>query len=114
MENNGNPGQSTGTDPKVVGIVSYLTLIGWIVALVLNNPKSDHGSFHVRQSIGIILLAMASGFVMIIPFLGWIAGIAGYILAFVLWIIGFIGAVQGEKKVVPVLGAQFQEWFKSL
>jgi len=31
---------------------------------------------------------------------------------FVLWIIGLIAAVQGEEKPVPVLGAQFQQWFQ--
>lgn len=114
MENPGNQTPTTGTDPKVVAIVSYITIIGWIVALVLNNPKSDFGSFHVRQSLGIFLLVFASGVVMIVPVIGWIAGVAGYILAFVMWILGLISAVQGEKKLVPLLGAQFQEWFKAL
>ena len=42
-DENPNPSQSTsGTDPKVVALVSYLTIIGWIVALILNsNNKSD-------------------------------------------------------------------------
>lgn len=114
MENYGNQTPTSGTDPKVVSIVAYITLIGWIVALVLNNPKSDLGSFHLRQSLGIILLAFASGVVMIVPFIGWVVGAAGYLLAFVLWILGLISATQGEKKLVPVLGAQFQEWFKAL
>lgn len=113
MENSGNP-TSSGTDPKVVGIISYITLIGWIVALVLNNPKSAHGSFHIRQSLGVLLTAVISGFVLVIPVLGWIAGLIGYVLAFVMWIMGLISAVQGEQKVVPVLGDKFQEWFKSL
>ncbi len=114
MENSGNPISSGGTDPKVVGIVSYITLIGWIVALVLNNPKSEFGSFHVRQSLGIILLVVVSGFIAIIPILGWIVAFVGYILGVVLWIMGLISAVQGQQKVVPVLGDKFQEWFKSL
>ncbi len=114
MENSGNPISSGGTDPKVVGIVSYITLIGWIVALVLNNPKTEHGSFHVRQALGVLLTAILSGFVFIIPVLGWIAGLIGYVLAFVMWIMGLISAIQGEQKVVPVLGAKFQEWFKTL
>lgn len=99
--------QSTGTDPKVVGIVSYITFIGWIVALVLNsNDKSEFGSFHIRQSLGLIIMGALS----IIPFLGWIIGIA----AFILWIIGLIGAVQGQMKPVPIVGEYFQDWFKSL
>ncbi len=108
MENSGNQSNPTsGTDPKTVGIVAYLTLIGWIVALILNNPKSEHGSFHIRQMLGIILLGFLLG---IIPFINLI----GWIIPLVLWIMGFIGAVQGQQKLVPVVGQYFQDWFKGL
>lgn len=114
MENTSTPTPASGTDPKIVGIIAYITLFGWFVALVLNNPKSGHGSFHIRQSLGIWLLFVVSGFVLVIPILGWIAGLAGYVLGFVMWIMGLISAVNGEQKEVPVLGARFQEWFKTL
>lgn len=114
MENSGNPISSGGTDPKTVGIVSYLTLIGWIVALVLNNPKSEHGSFHVRQMLGLILCGVALNVIAWIPFLGQLAALAGVLLLIILWIMGFIGALNGEQKPVPILGDKFQEWFKSL
>lgn len=112
MENTGNQGNPTGpsggTDPKVIAIVSYITIIGWIVALVLNNnPKSEFASFHIRQMLGIFLLGMILSFIPVVNIIGWI-------LTFVLWILGFIGAVQGEMKTVPVIGEKFQEWFKSL
>ena len=45
-----------------------------------------------------------------IPFLSTIVNL----LIVVLWVLGFIGAIQGEKKKVPVLGDQFQEWFKGI
>jgi len=104
----------SGYDPKIVGIVCYITLIGWIVALIMNNPKSEYGSFHIRQSLGIMLLFLFSGFVMLIPVLGWIVGLVGYIAAFVLWIIGLIGAVQHHKNPVPLIGDKAQEWFQAL
>lgn len=102
-------------EPKTIAIISYLTIIGWIVALVMNsNQKSEFASFHIRQFLGIFLTAFAAGIVMIVPIIGWIAGFAGYIFALVMWVMGFIGAVQGQQKLVPVLGDRFQEWFKSL
>ncbi|MEM0965947.1 MAG: hypothetical protein AAGJ81_07365 [Verrucomicrobiota bacterium] len=101
-------------DPKVIGIVAYITLIGWIVALIMNNPKSDFGSFHLRQALGIWLLGLVSAFVFIVPILGWIAGMVGYLAAFVFWILGLISAIQGEKKLVPLIGEKAQEWFKAL
>jgi uncharacterized membrane protein len=107
--------QKSGTDPKIVAIISYITLIGWLAALIMNsNDRSSLGSFHIRQVLGIYLLAGASSIVMIVPFLGWIVGMAGYLLVLVLWFIGLISALNSEEKVVPVLGEQFQVWFRSL
>lgn len=97
----------TQTDPKVISIVSYLTIIGWIVSIVLNNPKDDLASFHIRQSLGIFLMGVVAS---IIPFLNLVL----WIIPLVAWIIGFIGALQGEKKLVPYVGEYFQDWFKSL
>jgi uncharacterized membrane protein len=107
--------QPSGTDPKIVAILAYITLIGWLAAVIMNsNDRSSLGSFHVRQALGIYLLVAASSMVMIVPILGWIAGILGYLLALVLWFIGLIAALNEEEKIVPVLGEQFQEWFRSL
>lgn len=115
MDHLNNPNQQqSGTDPKVVSIIAYLTFVGWIAALVLNNPRSELGSFHVRQALGIFLLVAACSLLMVIPILGWLAAVAGYLLSFIMWVVGFIGALQGEQKLAPVLGDKFQEWFKSL
>ncbi len=61
-----------------------------------------------------MLLFFASAVVMIIPILGWIAGIIGYLLGFVLWIIGLISAIQQKENPVPIIGAKSQEWFQAL
>jgi len=107
--------QTSGTDPKIVGILSYITIIGWLAAYFMNNnDRSSLGSFHIRQAIGIYLLVAVSSMVMIIPVLGWIAGMLGGLLALVLWFIGLVAALNEEEKTVPVLGDQFQEWFRSL
>jgi uncharacterized membrane protein len=108
------PDTQRGTDPKLVGVLSYITFFGWIVALILNNPKTEFGSFHIRQSLGILLIFAAAGAVNIIPILGWIAGAVGFLLALVLWIMGIVGAAQQEMRIVPVLGDKFQEWFHAL
>lgn len=104
----------TNYDPKIVGIVSYITLIGWIVAIIMNNPKTEFGSFHIRQSLGIMLLMFVAGFIMVIPVIGWILGLIGYLAGFVFWIMGLIGAIQGSKNPVPLIGDKAQEWFQAL
>jgi uncharacterized membrane protein len=106
--------ETSSDDGKTVAIISYITIIGWIIALILNNNnKTEFGSFHLRQSLGIIIVAIGLAIVnsfIGIAMLGWIIQIA----ILIYWILGFIGAVQGEKKPVPYLGEQFQEWFKGV
>ena len=101
-------------NPKVIGIISYFTFIGWIIAVVLNNPQSEKASFHIRQSLGIMLLGFVSSFATAIPFTGHLISRAGAILTFAMWIISFIGALQGQKRLAPLLGERFQEWFDRL
>ena len=104
----------TRMDPKIMSVLAYLTIVGWLAALVLNNPKRELVSFHLRQGLGVLLLFILSGFAMSVPVAGQLVGAAGYLLTFLLWLIGILGAIEGEEKVVPILGEQFQEWFKAI
>jgi uncharacterized membrane protein len=106
---------------KTVGILAYCTLIGFIIAIVMNgdqNNKSELGVFHIRQALGIFLTSFAVGIASIvlafIPILGWLAIMGAYIAVFVFWILGLIAAINGEKKAVPVLGAFYQNLFKGI
>jgi len=93
---------------KVVAIVSYLTLIGWIVALIINmNKKTDLGSFHIRQSLLIMIVGLVLSW---IPIIGWLLAI----VLFIFWIMGLVYAIQGQMKEVPIIGKYAQDWFKSL
>ena len=61
----------TNVDPKIISILAYLSLLGWVVALLLNSSaKSELASFHLRQGLGITLLRMIAGYVSLVPFLG--------------------------------------------
>ncbi|WP_445734467.1 DUF4870 domain-containing protein [Mariniflexile sp.] len=95
-------------DGKNVAIIAHITLIGWIIALFMNNnTKNEFASFYIRQMLGLMIVAFILSF---IPFVGWILNI----IMLVLWIISLLGAFEGQKKLVPVLGEYFQDWFKSL
>ncbi len=105
-------------DGKTRAIVAHMTLIGWIVAVVMNNDKKDEfASFYIRQMLGLVLLSIAAsivaGMLIFIPLIGLIGPVI-YLGVVALWVISLIGAVNGEKKELPILGAQFQDWFKSL
>ena len=100
------------TEDKTTAIISYLTLIGFIAAIIIHgNKKTKLGSFHLRQSLGLILTSLAIGMCMIVPILGWIVGFGGWIALLVFWVMGLISAINGQMKPVPLLGEHYQKWF---
>jgi uncharacterized membrane protein len=105
-------------DGRTIAWVSYITLIGWIIAFVSHSNtlvKSSLATFHLRQSFGLMLIWLALivirfALFLTIPILGLLITIASIGL-FVLWVMGLINAVNGEEKPLPLLGYQFQQWF---
>lgn len=101
-------------EDKTVAILSYLTIIGFIIAIVLHGSKKTKlGSYHLRQALGIFLTGVIAGvgnFVLaFIPILGWLAIMVIWVGLLVLWIMGLIAAANGQMKPVPVLGEQYQK-----
>lgn len=100
---------------KTVAIVSYLTIIGLLVALLMNkNNPTALGRFHIRQSIGITAAALFLGCVSFIPGVGEILGkVVGIIVLFAV-ILGILAAVNQQEKGLPVVGPLFQKWFSMI
>ena len=99
---------------KTIAIISYITIIGLIIAFIMNqNKKNLFASFHIRQATGIAILGIIISMLSNYLNLGNIGTLLG-IAVLALSIIGIIGAVQGEEKKIPLLGDQFQDWFKSI
>jgi uncharacterized membrane protein len=105
----------SASEDKTVAILSYLTFIGFIVAVVLHGSKKTKlGTFHLRQALGLWITAIACWVVLgIIPVIGWIAIPFVSLAVFVLAVIGLIAAASGQFKPVPLLGEQYQKWFSS-
>ncbi|MCB9425618.1 MAG: hypothetical protein H6584_01115 [Flavobacteriales bacterium] len=95
--------------------VAYLTIIGTVIAIFMNQDenKSEFASFHVRQALGIFISFFMLG-ILVSSADSWMATTALYLFFFILWIYGFTGALNNEKREVPLLGAAFQKWFSSL
>ncbi|HRH37587.1 MAG TPA: hypothetical protein PK760_04550 [Flavobacteriales bacterium] len=116
--------QNTASQPpaqgedKTVAIVAYLSLIGFIIALILHGQKKTAlGSYHLRQTLGILICGFALGianFILIwIPIIGWLAIAGGFVCIIIMWLMGIIAAANGEMKPTLILGPKFQEWFKN-
>lgn len=107
--------KTSETQDKTIAIISYLTLIGLIIAFVMNNDKKElFASFHIRQSLGLTLTSLALSLINIIPILGWIVSIVGFFVLLYMWIVGLLNAINGKYKTVPILGDKYEEWLKSV
>ena len=107
MENNIEQGKQTA-------IISYLTFIGTVIAIFMNNEtKNNFASFHIIQSLGIFVSWFALGY-FVSYFDNWGVSSGFYLFIFILWIYGFVGAIQGELKLVPIVGEFYQKLFKNL
>ena len=112
--------QTNADNGKTTAIVSYITLIGWLIAYFAmhQSNKTSLGSYHLRQTLLLILCGVAYWIltfvvIMVVPLLGLIFSI-GWLGFLVLWIMGLIAAINGEEKPMPLIGEKAQELFKSI
>ena len=110
------PPPVAASEDKTVAIVSYLTLIGFIAAIVIHSSKKTTlGAFHLRQTLGffltVVAFSIAQFVLLVIPILGWLAVPVIWLGLFVLWVMGLISAVKAEAKPMPILGLLYQKLF---
>lgn len=124
METNNNI--TTSDNGKTAAIISYFWFIGWLIAYFAmhKDNKTALGSYHLRQTllyaIVVTILGWGLGFVFTILILSTGIGALIYILwavqlgLFIVWLIGLIGAINGEQKPMPIIGEKAQTMFPSI
>ena len=99
------PAASGALADNVASGLAYITIIPAIVFLLVDPYKNNRTvKFHAFQCLGLAVTMFACGIVMIIPILGWIVGILGYLACGVMWLICIIKAFSGGKFKVPFIG----------
>ena len=102
---------STGLDENVAGLLCYV--LGWVSGLVfiLIEKENKFVRFHAMQSIvtfgGITVIFIVLAILGLIPFIGVLFDILGYIvglITFVLWIVLMVKAYQGTMYKLPWTG----------
>lgn len=115
--------QNTGTsigkqaieEGKTIAIISYLTLVGLVVAIVMNKEKkNEFAQFHIRQSLGITVVGIVLGLLGLLPVVGSILSMVTGIIILIMWIMGLLSAFSGQKKPIMLVGGTFQDWFKQI
>lgn len=98
---------------KTLGIVSYLTFIGLLIAASMNlEKKNPYVFFHIRQMLGLIIMLIFANICE--RFVNSYFGTALWIIVFLSWAYCLVFAIMGQAKLLPVLGKYFQDWFKKL
>ncbi|MGJ1197126.1 DUF4870 domain-containing protein [Sphingobacterium spiritivorum] len=106
-------------DRKTIAIISYITIIGWLIAYFQYKDKTKDAfvSYHLKQSLGITIISILLGLVLnivviAVPALAVLTYANIFIL--ILWILGIVNAVKEEMKPVPVVGTIFEQKFSFL
>lgn len=100
---------------KTLSIVSYITLIGWLIAFFSGKEnRNDLLKYHLKQAFGLFIIAVLFNIVLmivtsIVPSLYFLAYIGYAFWAFA--IIGIINASNEVKKPLPLIGKIFEDKF---
>jgi uncharacterized membrane protein len=118
------PPSQTPDNGKIIAILSYITWIGWIIALVMHNGnKTKLGAFHLRQALGLWIFSIIAGivfgivatiFAMILPILAVVVYFAFMAVMLYLWVMGLLAAVKSEEKPMPFIGEKIQSILKGV
>lgn len=94
---------------KATGIVSYITLIGWLFAWIAGDKEGAW--YQMNQSLVFHVFSMiinaVFGVLMKIPMLGLVFALIWLLVnigVFVIWILGVVHAVNDEEKQLPIIG----------
>jgi uncharacterized membrane protein len=117
MTTESSPITTPAAEDRTVAILSYITIIGFVVAIVLHSSKPTAlGAFHLRQMLGFIIAIIAFwvcfmviAFIPVVNLITIILGPVGGLGFLVIWIMGLISAIKGEAKPMPLVGEQFQK-----
>ena len=100
---------NSGSLDKTYAILSYCTLIGWIISLTrvssLEIENRKFTAFHLRQMLILMLLgavvSILDAIFFFIPYFGTFVVNVLSLALFICWLIGLIAAIRGDKKGVP-------------
>lgn len=116
---------------KTVAIISYLSLIGFIIALTQHGSnKTKLGAYHLRQVFGFmvtfVVIAISLWLITLFLFSMSYRGMFSFaalmtIISFIVWIgllvsiiVSFINAVNGREKPAPIFGELYEKWFSNM
>ena len=95
-------------DGKGLAWLSYLGILLLIPLLAKKDNKFC--KYHAKQGLVLLIAEIIVSIVFVIPILGWIVGVVGYIFVWIMAIMGIIQSATGKYWKMPLLGG-FAEKF---
>lgn len=96
---------SSGLSENTAGALAYVTIVPSIIFLVMEPyNRNSFIKFHAWQNIFLCLVLFVISLLNIIPILGQLIFLLGFLAAFVFWIIAIIQASKGVRYKIPVIG----------
>lgn len=98
--------QSVKEAGKTTAIIAYITLIGLLIAFIMNNSNNNaFAKFHIGQSVRVAILGLANyALSMFLPSgLGFVSSIIS-LAVLVFWVLGVINAINLKDKPLPIIG----------
>ena len=92
-------------DENVAGALAYLVIIAIVWMVLEPYNKNRFVRFHSIQAIALAVVSIGLSIVLgFIPVLGWIVLLFLPFVMFVVWVICFVKAYQGQMFKLPLLG----------
>lgn len=84
--------------------IAAICYIFFIIGYFTVEKDSPFVKFHMKQSLTLLVFAILTNILLIIPILGWILYPFASIAIIIFFILGIINALSGEEKELPLIG----------
>lgn len=115
---------------KNISIISYITIIGWLIAYfgMYQKERTELASYQLRQTLLLHIVSIALLWIVSIIFttLLFTSGFTGEwffliglnwvirAILITLWFIGLMGAMKSQMKPIPLIGKKAQTLFPKI
>ncbi len=89
---------------NVIALISYITWIGFFIALVMGDRSDRFIAHHLNQALVLNIASIVGGVLTVIPILGGMASGIVSMAVFVLDIMGIMRAYGGSTDPLPIVG----------
>ncbi|MBS1688442.1 MAG: hypothetical protein JSS96_06940 [Bacteroidetes bacterium] len=106
-------------NPRTAAVVSYITLIGWLIAYyaLYRKNKNSFSAYHLRQTLLLHIIAFVINILAILSLWHLFSHMIVTLLAlllFILWLVGVYYVVNNKQKPIPIVGKLSQRLLKDL